>query len=555
MKVLILTHAFNSLTQRIYLELTQKGHTLSVEFDIHDTVTREAAALFKPDIILATFLKRAIPEDIWKNHRCLIVHPGPPGDRGPSALDWAILEGKTEWGVTVLQAEREMDAGPIWASSTFPMRGTTKSSLYRREVTEAAVHAVLTALDRIESGTFSPETVSGTPRPLTRQADRLINWKTDSTTTVIRKIRSADGQPGTRDTILGQDVYLYDAHPEYELTGTAGTIIAQHQGAICRATTDGAVWIGHLRPHIERNESNRNCGQTGFKLPASHVLGDALNHISEIATGYNSIRYEEIGPIGYLHFQFYNGAMSSQQCDALRDAIVTAKQRPTRILCLMGGTEFWSNGLNLNVIEASDHPAEESWKNINAMNDLVREIILMTDKITVAAMHGNAGAGGVFLALAADHIVARKGIILNPHYKNMGNLYGSEYWTYLLPNRSKAGASIMEKRLPIGTQEALSAGLIDETLDGGSFDTSLAKTIETLLQNSDVILKNKQKRREQDEAEKPLEIYRQEELERMKLNFFGFDPSYHVARYYFVHKTCHSRTPPYLAKHRDTHFQ
>ena len=36
----------------------------------------------------------------------------------------------------------------------------------------------------------------------------------------------------------------------------------------------------------------------------------------------------------------------------------------------------------------------------------------------------------------------------------------------------------------------------------------------------------------------------------MKLNFFGFDPSYHVARYHFVHKVPRSRTPLWLARHR-----
>jgi len=36
----------------------------------------------------------------------------------------------------------------------------------------------------------------------------------------------------------------------------------------------------------------------------------------------------------------------------------------------------------------------------------------------------------------------------------------------------------------------------------------------------------------------------------MKLNFFGFDPSYHVARYHFVHKLPRSRTPLWLARHR-----
>ena len=53
-----------------------------------------------------------------------------------------------------------------------------------------------------------------------------------------------------------------------------------------------------------------------------------------------------------------------------------------------------------------------------------------------------------------------------------------------------------------------------------------------------------------DEAEKPLAAYRAEELERMKLNFYGFDPSYHVARYHFVYRVPKSRTPLYLARHR-----
>ena len=53
----------------------------------------------------------------------------------------------------------------------------------------------------------------------------------------------------------------------------------------------------------------------------------------------------------------------------------------------------------------------------------------------VAALEGNAGAGGVLLALAADLVWTRPGVVLNPHYQGMGGLYGSEYWTYLLPRR------------------------------------------------------------------------------------------------------------------------
>jgi folate-dependent phosphoribosylglycinamide formyltransferase PurN len=130
MRVLLLTHSFNSLAQRIFVELEARGHDVSVEFDIHDSVTEEAVALFKPDCIVAPFLKRAIPERVWRRLPCFIVHPGIVGDRGPTALDWAILKGLPHWGVTVLQAEAEMDGGPVWASAAFEMREATKSCAY-----------------------------------------------------------------------------------------------------------------------------------------------------------------------------------------------------------------------------------------------------------------------------------------------------------------------------------------------------------------------------------------------------------------------------------------
>ena len=222
---------------------------------------------------------------------------------------------------------------------------------------------------------------------------------------------------------------------------------------------------------------------------------------------------------------------------------------------LAGGPDFWSNGLHLNVIEASDQPAEESWRNINAIDDFVLALLTTDTHLTVAALQGNAGAGGVFIALAADRVLARSGIVLNPHYKGMGNLYGSEYWTYLLPKRVGADGAraITEGRMPMGTREALQRGLIDRHY-GASPSDFLARAIDesrSLARGDfEAHLAAKRKSREADEASKPLAAYRAEELERMKLNFFGFDSSYHVARHNFVRKVPKARTPSYLARHR-----
>ena len=150
-----------------------------VEIDIHDRITCEAVELFEPDVILAPFLKRAIPPSVWQRHVCLVVHPGPPGDRGPSALDWAILKGTPRWGVTVLQATAELDGGPVWASAHFPMRTARKSSLYRNEVTEGAVIAVREAFDRLGRPRAHPRPAPQSEhgwQPTLRQAERAIDW-------------------------------------------------------------------------------------------------------------------------------------------------------------------------------------------------------------------------------------------------------------------------------------------------------------------------------------------------------------------------------------------
>ncbi len=563
MRILFLAHSFNSLTQRLFVELTSRGHEISIELDIHDAVTEEAVDLFRPDVILAPYLRRRIPESVWRRNLCLVIHPGIRGDRGPSALDWAIMNRETEWGVTVLQAIAELDAGPVWAEAGFPMRLARKSSLYRNEVTEAAVAACLQALERVEGGVFRPQrpehsdsSVRGRQRPAMRQVDRAIDWSADDTETVLRKIHAADGSPGVLDALFGEAFYLYDAWADDGLTGTPGEVVARRDGAILRATVDGAVWLGSLR--------SKPAGQPTFKLPATSALAGKLGAVPEWPLGlepasrrtYQEIRYEERGPVGYLHFDFYNGAMSTEQCRRLLRAYEHARARPTRVIVLFGGRDFWSNGMHLNVIEAAESPAEESWNNINAIDDLVRALITTDRHITIAAFQGNAGAGGAFLPLAADRVYAREGVVVNPHYKGMGNLYGSEYWTYLLPRRvgRDQAQAITESRLPIGARAARELGFIDDCFgsDAESFLSHVRDLADGLARSPEFerLIREKRERRARDEREKPLEAYRREELEHMKLNFYGFDPSYHVARYNFVYKVPHSWTPLHLARHR-----
>lgn len=529
MRVLFLTTAHNCLSQRAYVELTDNGHEVKVHLYMGEEEMILTVEEYQPHLILAPFLKKIIPEEIWRHYTCLIVHPGIKGDRGPSSLDWTILKGEKEWGVTLLQANQEKDGGDIWSSHPFKMRPASKSSLYRREVTDMAIKGLLEAIERFEKGAFIPEPldyskpdVKGTLHPPMKQMHRKIDWS-EPTEAIARKIRSGDSQPGVSDTLYGEEYYLYGAHEEDALKGDPGEIIAWRDGAICRATGDGAIWITHLK------RKDKDCFD--IKLPAVRVLRDKLSGIPESALSiekayagrtFREIWYEEKNEIGYLHFDFYNGAMSTNQCIKLKDAFIQTRKKKTRVIVLMGGSDFWSNGIHLNVIEAAENPTDESWHNINAMNDLIREVICTDSHLVISAMQGNAAAGGLKLALAADCVFAREGIVLNPHYKRMG-LYGSEYWTYLLPKRvgMKKAIQLTEDCLPVSTRSALKMGLIDGAFKESAFCSRITSLAEGLAQDAsfDRMLSEKSQIRQKEEEKKPLEDYRREELLMMHNNF------------------------------------
>lgn len=546
MKILFLTTAFNGMAQRAWLELDRLDHQVKVQIASSEAVMLTAVQEFQPELIVAPFLKAKIPESIWRNYLCLIIHPGIVGDRGASSLDWAILNQEEEWGVTILEAAEKMDAGDIWAAYTFPMRETSKANLYRHEVAQAAMKGLLEAIENKMDPSFQPTPleysnpeVRGRWNRSVRQSDFQFSW-TDKARDILRKIRAADSAPGVLIELFGAKYYAFGGHLEAEMQGPPGTVLAWRDKAICVATGEQAIWLTHLKAQHEG----------AIKLPATLALGNQVDALldhglspfeSKTKPTFQEIRYEEDGEIGYIHFEFYNGAMDTDQCTRLRETIAEAKNRPIKLLVLMGGADVWSNGIDLNQIEYAENPSDEAWANIQAIDDLILEIIQSPDHYIMTALQGNAGAGGVAFALAGDKVVARKGIVLNPHTKNMG-LYGSEYWTYLLPKRIgiEKATHFTEQCLPWGTAMAKEIGLIDDAFaeTAAEFRRKVRELAQEIvaLPYFDKLLLAKTFQRRKDERVKPLAKYREEELQRMWSNFYENDQGFTEKRFHFVHK-------------------
>ena len=334
MKILFLCTAHNSLSQRLFLVLSRR-HSVTIEYALSHETMIEAANMAQPHIIICPFLTSLVPQQVYDAYLTLIIHPGPPGDAGPSAIDWLLMGddgsepdadrlllllldgsvsnpiGRSHWGVTVLQATGEFDAGPVWAFDQFAVNindtAVTKSSLYRGSVTQAAVKATVAAVERIESAaSFLPllfgaaplsppttpqsdvaETTSdngdcrsllaliacekyatlsvttsepflGGPtchRPLLRAAEREIDVRKHTAAEISRRIRSADSQPGCLSNLFGPKLYLYGGlieHPaliaRHNRSFTPGKVAFVRDEAVCIATCDGkGVWISHIR--------------------------------------------------------------------------------------------------------------------------------------------------------------------------------------------------------------------------------------------------------------------------------------------------------------------
>jgi putative two-component system hydrogenase maturation factor HypX/HoxX len=521
------------------------GHIVSVQFAINDKEMIEAVESFKPDIVFSPYLKKFIPKEIFLNVPTFILHPGIRGDRGHNALDHAIKDEKEEWGVVILKANEEFDGGEIYSEVRFKMRDASKASIYRTEVADASLKAMRELFIHLEDENFKPTPQLQAPmHKYLTQEDRAIEWETDTTKEIIRKVRFSDSYPGVLDEFFGIKCYMFGVWQEDRLRGKAKEVIAKRDGAICVGTVDGAIWISHLT----------EVGK--FKLQSTYVLKDKIKGVKELRLPlifdmsyktFYEIGSHRDGDVAYLCFNFHNGAMTSEQCIRLKYAFDYIKE-DAKVVVLIGAEEFFSNGIHLNVLEDSKKQGEDGWSNINAMNDVVKSIIFSDEVITVASLHKNAGAGGVFLALACDYIVASDATVLNPHYKTLG-LSGSEYHTYSLPKRvgQEKAKELLEACLPLSTNKAKEIGMIDEVFTKENYFDDLRSFASELVEDEDKyedFIYDKQDYLEQNKEY--INQCKEQELKVMHPEFWDEKSEFHTLRHEFVYKVCPIKTPQRL---------
>lgn len=192
------------------------------------------------------------------------------------------------------------------------------------------------------------------------------------------------------------------------------------------------------------------------------------------------------GPLGHLYFDAFNGAMDLEHCQELTQAYTTLAENPeVKLVVLWGGEDFFSNGIDLVSIDRQYNPAILAYKNLKGLNGLIKAILANQRQLTLAALRGPAAAGGVMLALACDLRYAKAGLVLNPHYVNMG-LSGSELFSLMLPRAVGQGwaEKLLYEAQPISAELACRIGLLHDTLPVEDFKKELVERALFLAQNN-----------------------------------------------------------------------
>ncbi|NOT09920.1 MAG: methionyl-tRNA formyltransferase [Gemmatimonadales bacterium] len=171
-----------------------------------------------------------------------------PALRGAAPINWAILRGDAETGVSIMQMAKGMDSGPVLHRLTTPIGpGDTAGALTARLATLGAV-ALIEALALQRLGRLTPmpqDAALATFAPKIDRATARLDWSEDAGA-IARRIRAFDPAPGAWTTLHEREVKFFGVRPAPG-GGPPGRIL-DVRNALVIGTVAGAIEIAEVRP-------------------------------------------------------------------------------------------------------------------------------------------------------------------------------------------------------------------------------------------------------------------------------------------------------------------
>jgi len=202
----------------------------------------------QPDLLVLAFVTTFVPKEMidCATHGGINYHPSLlPKYRGGSAINWAIINGETETGVTIHYIDEGVDTGPILLQEAVDITSDdTAKSVYFKKLYPLGIRMIAEAVRQIREGTAtsrSQDESESSFQPVITTNDTQIVW-TQPTRQIYNLIRGANPSPGSVTSYDGRPYKFFDAAIS-DKNGSPGTIIDIGESSFTVATGDGSVEI------------------------------------------------------------------------------------------------------------------------------------------------------------------------------------------------------------------------------------------------------------------------------------------------------------------------
>jgi len=213
----------------------------------------------KPDLQVMAFVTLFVPEDFLNipTHGSIQYHPSLlPKYRGPSAINWPIIQGETETGLSIFWPDNGLDTGDVLLQKRTPIGfADSLGSVYFDRLFPMGVEAMLESVDLVKAGTAprikqddSQATYEGRCTADNARIDWGKPWRQ-----IHNLIRGCNPAPGAWTTLDGNNLQVFEAKPlpardPKGIAGKMGEIVAVEADGFTAVCADGRIKVLRVKP-------------------------------------------------------------------------------------------------------------------------------------------------------------------------------------------------------------------------------------------------------------------------------------------------------------------
>ena len=206
------------------------------------------------DVCVVAAFGQIIPASIlhMKKYGCINVHASLlPKYRGAAPIQWAVIDGEKESGVTIMQMDEGLDTGDMLAKAIVPLdEKETGGSLFDK-LSEAGGRLCVETLAKLEKGEIIPEKQGESPTAYASMLDKKmgnIDWN-KSAVVIERLVRGLNPWPSAYTHVDGKTLKIWacDVLPQSASKGESGEILEVTKDAIHVQTGDGILVLREIQ--------------------------------------------------------------------------------------------------------------------------------------------------------------------------------------------------------------------------------------------------------------------------------------------------------------------